>query len=369
MTDDDEYTLRFWRQGDQLWLEQDGVTVVSAQERRRLPDTRAAYRADGCFAEDAHAVVLCRNVLDYPFTEAPVDWLGEGVWAPTMRWACDPRWSFLGGWSHGDAVLWHKQRFTGDQTFEAYVAPMMEYPRARVRYGERYCDMCITICGDGHNPRSGYAAIYGAPDEQGHLNRRTVLLRNGVVVASVNLFLPPKDEVHKQWSHLEMNKHGSYIEFFIDGQRMLNYTDPHPIDGGVPALWTTDNGLTIARARLYFANPPQPRRDDWLTINAPDYPEWGNVGSPLTLHFPDACAASGKPVALRVTARGVPAGEAAPRIHGHAVTFTPAQGGRALVSGVCQRRGDEFAQHPPAAADLQPRVAPRRLARAGALPL
>jgi len=323
MNDDEEYTLRFWHEGDRLWLEQDGVTVASARDSHGLTGTRAAYSVNGSFAKEHSAVVIGRNVLDYQFTDAPVDWVPEGNWAPSVRWACDARWSFLGGWSHGDAVLWHKQRFTGDQSFEVYVAPLMEYPRARVRYGERYCGMGLAICGDGHDPRSGYAAIYGAPDEQGNLNKRTVLLRRGVVVASINLFLPPKDEVHKQWSHLELKKAGNAVEFWVDGKRELEFTDPQPIDGGVPGIWTTDNGLSVARARLYFANPPQPRTDTQLTLDAPAYPEWCNVGSAVALNFPNACASSGNPVRLQVTPRGVPAGEGAPAVNALRVTLAP----------------------------------------------
>lgn len=323
LNDDEEYTLRFWHEGERLWLEQDGVTVLSVQDRLGPNGTRAAYCATGCFADKHDAVVIGRNALDYQFTDAPVDWVGEGTWAPTVRWACDARWSFLGGWSHGDAVLWHKQYFTGDHTLEAFLAPKMEYPNARVLYGDRYCDMAVTICGDGHNPRSGYAGIFGAPDEQGHRNKRTVLMRNGVVVASVNLFLPPKDEVHKLWSHLSLTKHGSGVEFWVDDQRVLTYDDPQPLTGGVPAVWTTDNGLSLARARLFFAQPPRPRTDTQLTLDTPAYPEWCDVGNAFTLNFPNACATTGRPVQLTVVPRGVPAGEAAPAIHGLQTTFAP----------------------------------------------
>ncbi len=149
----------------------------------RSSGRRPVYRAEGTLSDVRNVVVLDPNMFDDTFANAPVDWQGDGTWAATTRWACSPEWSFLGGWSRGDAVLWHKKIFTGDHSLLAFVGPKMEYPRAREPYDLRFRDFGVTICGDGHNPRSGYAAIYGAADQQGQENQRTVLLRNGVEVA------------------------------------------------------------------------------------------------------------------------------------------------------------------------------------------
>ncbi len=148
-------------------LEKDGETVLEAKDVEPLRGMRPAYRAEGCFALAHNALVLGRNVRTYTFSDEPVDWwIGEGTWEQSTRWSCDPRWSFLGGWSRGDAVLWHKQRFTGDQYFDAFLGVRMEYPRERQIYDDRFRDLGITICGDGHNPRSGYAGIYLAESAQ-----------------------------------------------------------------------------------------------------------------------------------------------------------------------------------------------------------
>jgi hypothetical protein len=127
----DEYLLRFQRSGHQVQLLVDGDVVVEAADPQPLAGNRVAYGAAGCLANVKDALALGRNVLDYSFDDAPVDWLAEGAWMPTTRWSCTPHWSYLGGWSRGEAVLWHKQRFTGDQSLQAYVAPKMEYPRER----------------------------------------------------------------------------------------------------------------------------------------------------------------------------------------------------------------------------------------------
>ncbi len=117
-----------------LWLEVDGVRMVQVDQCKPAGGLRPIYRADGGFANIQNVVVLNRSMLDYTFANAPVDWQGDGNWMPTVRWACSPEWSYLGGWSRGDAVLWHKERFTGDQALLAFVGPKMEYPREREPY-------------------------------------------------------------------------------------------------------------------------------------------------------------------------------------------------------------------------------------------
>ena len=125
-------------------------------------------------------------MLDYTFAEEPADRWAVSTWMPSVRWACTPTWSFLGGWSRGDAVLWHKENFSGDQSLDAYMGEMMEFPRERDDYFDtRYQGyFAVTICGDGLDPRSGYYGIYGAPDTDGTPHKRIVLMRNGVEVGS-----------------------------------------------------------------------------------------------------------------------------------------------------------------------------------------
>ena len=320
---EEEYTLRFWHEGNHLWLEQDGLTVVEAHDTHAPTGRRALYRAEGALSDVHSRLVIGRNVRDYLFTDAPVDWIGEGTWEPTVRWACDPKWSFLSGWSTGDAVLWHKQQFLGDQSFEAYLGIKMEYPHERATYERRYRDLGITICGDGHNPRSGYTGIFGAPDEDGHPNRRTVLLRQGVEVASIRLPMPSKDTGHREWFQLLIKKQGATVEFWVENSLLLTYVDPEPLAGGVPAIWTTDNGISVARARLHFSEPPQPRTDVRVALDPLDPPAWCNVGKSYTFAFPNACATSGKPVTLQARALAGPAGVEAVRCSGTQVTFTP----------------------------------------------
>jgi len=323
----EEYRLRFQRAGGRCRLEVDGDTVVSADDPGGATGLLPFYWSSGGFAAVRDPMASGSNVLDYTFTEAPVDWIGEGVWAPTVRWACDPKWSFMSGWSHGLAVLWHKSEFHGDHSLEAYMGVKMEYPRYREFYDTRYRDLAVTICSDGVDPRTGYTGVVGAPDAQGVQNRRTVLLRNGVEVASVNLPLPLKDRGHNYWFMLALNKRGNTVEFVFDGRTVLRYTDEHPLDGGVPAVWTRNNGISLARVRLYFADTPRPRKGPWVGIGQPDYPEWCDAGQPLALDFPSACSTTGNPVRLEVKPLGLPGKEAEPAIKDTQVVFTSTQRG------------------------------------------
>ena len=308
---------------------------------------QTAYSLFGAFAAAGDPLALGHQVLDYSFADAPVDWRAAGTWMPTNRWSCSSHWSFLGGWSRGDAALWHKQRFTGDQLFEAFVATKMEYPRERQVYwhGERERDYAITICGDGQDPHSGYAGIYGADQSFSTPDKRSVLLRNGVEVGSAP-FTPPTDgEGHTAWFHLELRKYGNTVEFWVRDQLAVRFVDPQPLEGGVPAVWTSDNAMAVARARICFANPAQARDDTQVSLDDSWYPCWADIGRPLTIAFPHAAASSGQPVHLSVKAREIPGAEhAVPQVQGMQVTLTPQVAGDHWYE---IRAGDGTAQSPP----------------------
>ncbi len=139
---------------------------------------------------------------------------------------------------------------------------------------------------------------------------------------------PNKDNAHHDWFELTLVKRGATVEFWVGGIQIFTYTDPQPIEGGVPAIWTSDNGISVALAELQFANPPQPRDDARVVIDNPWYPEWGNIDTPLKLSFPETWSTTGKPVQLSITPHIAPAGdEQAITVKGDEITFTPHQSG------------------------------------------
>jgi hypothetical protein len=314
-------------------------------QKGAVTGARPGYAASGCFAGASVRVTSARTIDDI-FAEAPAGWRGVGTWQSTTRWSCSSEWSFLGGWSRGDAVLWHKQSFTGDQFFEAYVGVKMEVPGEHQVYEDRLRDLCVTICGDGEDPRNGYALAFGADSVDGAPNRRTVLLRKGVVVGESPDVVPPREVQHFEWFGLGLRKTGAVVTATLNGRTIITYTDKAPLAGGVPAIWTTDSGIIVARARLHHANPATAHAATPVVLTEPALPPWGSVGQALALDFAGSWSASGKPVRLIVTPRETADdGKALPLVDGLTVRWTPTKPGAywySIVATDGERRSAPF---------------------------
>ena len=331
-----DYDLRFWRIGSQLKLEVDDAVVVAAPCRAARATLRPAYGLDGAVTQ-SNITALTDNRYNYTFADEPSAWRAVGDWAPSIRWPCQPEWSFLSGWSQGEAILWHKQVFSGDQTLSYFAGVKMEYPRDQQSYHKRFPGFFgATICGDGQDPHSGYCGIFGAADETGTPYHRAQLLRNGVVVVSLPID-PPTDwnDNHHNWFDIRLEKHGARITFTVvinHQTTTVPYTDAHPLSSGRMAIWTSNNGISLARACLDFAQlPVTPPPDPQVLIDHPWYPEWQNLHQPITLTFYDSWATSGQPVTLSVKPRAVPAGdEKAAVLHGNELVGFPGHPGAVL---------------------------------------
>jgi hypothetical protein len=218
----------------------------------------------------ARLSVTSRNVIDSTFRSAPTEWaVVGGEWSVRSRWACTPRWSWFGGRAEHLAAIWTRESFGGDAVVEFFGGFLMDSPFAP--FYDDPSDINVTLCGDGATPGSGYSFIYG-----GWRNRATAILRKGEVVAETPGFLLPDTldslggelfggngavELHKHWRHVRAERIGSTLRLIIDGKLALAYDDPDPLPGGPAAIWTLGNGLTVARARVYFERselPPLP---------------------------------------------------------------------------------------------------------------
>lgn len=198
------------------------------------------------------------QLLDYTFGSAPTEWEPTcGVWRVSSRFACDPSWSFFGGYSRGLAAIWNKREFVGDIVVEAYVSFKHGLPWNSQSWGYRPADLCLTLCGQGDDPASGYSFIY-AGDE----GSRTMIRRGDRVLAetsdprflspSYNDVRPATEEFHRRWWQLVASKSGDRLTFYVDGRQALEVTDPEPLDGGRIALWTVHNGMMVARVRVAY---------------------------------------------------------------------------------------------------------------------
>ncbi|HOJ22388.1 MAG TPA: hypothetical protein PLY56_12725, partial [Armatimonadota bacterium] len=91
-------------------------------------------------------------------------------------------------------------------------------------------------------------------------NSVTRLLRREQVVAEnrqVRMINPTRTNLafQRHWFHLRVEKEGARLRGYVDGKLACDYTDPQPLPGGQVALWTSRNGLMVARARVWAEKP------------------------------------------------------------------------------------------------------------------
>jgi len=224
-----EESIFVYRDAEPLSVEEVGFTVTT-------PDIPAvALRVESDRVMDA-------------FETAPAAWgAGNGIWGVTARYACLALWNWYGGYGPGKSVAWSKQRLLGNQSVEAYLGVMMQFPGVKEKYEEQFHDLNVSICADGENPLSGYSLVRCTRKDG---TRVSQLLRNGAVVqssASTEYLLPTGITGHQYWFATRLVKHGAVIRAFIDNRLAMSYTDPEPLAGGHIALWTQDNGIMVGR--------------------------------------------------------------------------------------------------------------------------
>ena len=252
--------------------------VLRYADSQPLIGSRVGFTTDQLYARINEVIVTGSNQLEHTFNVAPVYWMVRGgVWGVQPRYGCDPRWSFYGGYSKGIASVWHKRPVKGDVTFDVYAAIKMDLPGGD-DYGARWRDINLTICSDGEHLNSGYTLIYG-----GWHNSYTRLLRCNEVVAETNkVLVPNKDQAHREWMHVTLEKKGQHIVAYVGNQVVFEYTDPQPLEGEYCAIWTRDNGIMVARANLYYQHA-QARQQPFSGYSEPELPARTPARYPLTI--------------------------------------------------------------------------------------
>jgi len=203
--------------------------------------------------------ILTRNLVDSTFRAAPTEWtIGSGEWGVSSRWDCSPRWSWFQGHSEDLASVWTRRRFGGDLVVEFFAGMSMDQPWAP--FYRHPGNICVTLCGSNETPGSGYSLVFG-----GWGNSAAGLFRRGELVAKAPGFVMPdvidslggtsgREDAHKlhnEWRRIRAEKLGNTVRLIVDGRQALVFTDPDPLPDGAVGIWTLNQGMAIARARIY----------------------------------------------------------------------------------------------------------------------
>ncbi|HID06337.1 MAG TPA: hypothetical protein EYP10_04230, partial [Armatimonadetes bacterium] len=243
--------LRVRRLGNRLSAKLGDKILFSINDKSVQAVRYLSFRSDGWEPDWSRSYLWCSHLLDDTFSIAPTRWrAGRGVWQVTARWPCSPGWAWFGGTGHRFPTLWSKTSFEGDTIIEAFVALKMKsrgnpYPNPR--------DMNVSFCADGWNLNSGYTFILA-----GWGNKGSALFRRGKKVAfnpEARFRHPTTGNFagfHRHWFHIRIVKFGGYIACYVDKKLVVEWTDPEPLHGGHIAFWTVDNGLLLARVRVWY---------------------------------------------------------------------------------------------------------------------
>ncbi|MGI5817865.1 MAG: hypothetical protein ACOX9R_07175 [Armatimonadota bacterium] len=204
--------------------------------------------------------IVSRNMIDSTFRAAPTDWhIGSGEWGVSSRWDCTPRWSWFQGRSDDLASVWTRRQFGGDLVVEFFAGISMDQPWAP--FYQHPGNLCVTLGGDNATPGSGYSLIFA-----GWGNSAAGIFRRGELVAKVEGFTMPdildslggttgRDDAHKlhnEWWRIRAERIGSTVRLLVDGKLAASFDDPEPLPGGAVGIWTLNQAMTVARARIYY---------------------------------------------------------------------------------------------------------------------
>ena len=228
---------------------------------------------DDSALDPVHHRIFSRCLTHDLFEEAPSDWAWtEGNFRMDVRWQCQRGWNFMMGKSRDVAAMYTKTDYSGDQEIEFYIA--LRFVTPPPYYVLR--DMGFAFCTDGKSLASGYTLVYGDAD-----NTKTTLLRKGKPVGEVDAVIKhkPGGNIHNYWWHGKVCKRGRRITVDIDDQRLFDFTDASPIEGGHVAFWTFRNAISLAKVSInaesveprpeLFRLPDrrQPAKRGWQALN------------------------------------------------------------------------------------------------------
>ncbi|MDP6111181.1 MAG: fibronectin type III domain-containing protein [Planctomycetota bacterium] len=215
------------------------------------------------------AILTSSHHTEYLFDGAPAAWEAQrGNWRASNRWSCVPMWSFFGGRSTDNVILWNKRRIRGDWLMELAFAPMEGTPQ-RVHFTFPIT-LNVSFCSDGRSLDSGYNLVFGTCDIPSRLYRRDRLVAETSerVIPQFRHEMPAFYRVHSRvWQRVRIHRKGRQItikaeDFDREGRSLgmkllLKFNDPQPLTGERFGVWTWgQNGMAMARASLSFEESP-----------------------------------------------------------------------------------------------------------------
>jgi len=254
---DTPYALGLERCGADLLVTVDRKSVLTWRDGQPRPELCSLGLDNGgqlIVADDV--AVSSPQVRDYTFETAPTDWAVEsGTWKVSSRWSCAPGWSwFCGENPTGPALAATRQSYAGDMDVVAYFSAKMIALGGNMV--EKLTDVHFGCCADEARADSGYHFVVGGDD-----NKRTVLLRNGQVVANSPYRIAQGALIHNDWLRLTIKRRGDQVALWVWDSPAIAWTDPKPLQGGRIALGTVRNGVVVPRVTIYgpqVASSPPP---------------------------------------------------------------------------------------------------------------
>jgi hypothetical protein len=281
----DKVRLALRRAGERVEAWVAGERAFATRLGPRAP-VRVEARAPGLAPGEVE--IRSDTVDESLFESAPAEWTRwRGHWDVTTKWQCDPRWTFLGVWSHGlerksDAAgAFTRASYLGDQDLRLYFA-FRDVLNNKHGDNRRYVrrDMNFAFACADEDPASGYCLMIGGFD-----NRGTQLLRRGKLVHEVRDFrIPPfrpgvgSGDIHWRWFCLRILNRGGAITASVNGKEVLSWMDPEPLEGGHVGLWTVGGGMILGRTRFsaerrgpelrgFATSPPPPPVEGWWPVD------------------------------------------------------------------------------------------------------
>ena len=256
---EDAKIIKFARRGRFVLGYVDERCVIGYYDGRQQTEMgiHAGVQASGAPLDLNKVDAQSDNSYDTTFHRAPVKWLiGKGVWETINRWKCDPRWSFFGGYNSSNPIIWSKDDYAGDIQIEAYMGIKMDLPGPP--YYLHPSDLCVAVAGDGKDILSGTTFLFAARNNTG-----SSLYSQGKEIATstkpeAKFLVTGWDnetkgaKFHRHWFHLVLRKAGGRITCSVDEKPIFDVADPNPGSSGKVALYSVNNGVMIARCKVWY---------------------------------------------------------------------------------------------------------------------